>query len=162
MSNETHFLSVEGKTGRMIAIRLNRGTDLVQGVIDACKKHGIRSGGITAMIGSLATGAQYKFIALDQNMKTGAGFTEMQTIESPVEILSGQGIICEKGDDLFIHLHAVMVDINGKVIGGHVERGYNCFALNTLEVIVEELENAVFRREIAEDTGFMVSIPRQV
>ncbi|MBP1155762.1 MULTISPECIES: DUF296 domain-containing protein [unclassified Paenibacillus] len=162
LANGEGFTSAEGKTGRLIAIRLDRGTDLVQGVIDACKKYGVRSGGITAMVGSLAAGAQYRFVALDSNAITGAGFTEMQTIDSPVEVLSGQGIICEKGDDLFIHLHAVMVDIHGKVIGGHIERAYNCYALNTLEVIVQELDNAVFRRELAEDTGYTVSMPRQL
>lgn len=156
------YAAAAASTGRMIAIRLNRGTDLVQGVIDACKEHGVRSGGITAMIGSLAAGAQYRYVALDPKAISGAGFTDLQTIDSPVELLAGQGIICEKGDDLFIHLHAVMVNIRGEIIGGHIERGYHCYALNTLEVIVQEMEGAVFRREFDEDTGYIVSMPRQV
>jgi predicted DNA-binding protein with PD1-like motif len=160
MSIEEGFVAAEGKTGRMLAIRLSRGTDLVQGVIDACKKYGIRSGGITAMIGSLAAGAQYLYIAYDEKAKTGAGFTEMQTINSPVEVLSAQGIICDKGDDLYIHLHAVLVDVDGKIIGGHIQRGYHCYALNTLEVIVQEIENVVIGRELAEDSGYTVSMPR--
>jgi predicted DNA-binding protein with PD1-like motif len=156
------FVAAEGKTGRMIAIRLNRGTDLVQGVVDACKKYGIRSGAVTAMIGSLAGGAQLRYIALDPSAKTGAGFTDFQTIEHPTELLSGQGIICDNGDDLYIHLHAVLIDINGKIHGGHIQRDYKCYALNTLEVVVQEMTGAIFGRALAEDTGYTVSMPKQL
>lgn len=161
MSEQTRFVSAMGKTGRVVAVRLNKGTDLVQGIIDACKKHGIRSGWISSMIGSLQAGAQYVAIAMDPRAKTGVGFTERKTIEGPVEILSGQGMIADKGDDLFVHLHAVFVGLDGKVIGGHVERGF-AKALNTLEVVIVELEDAVIKRELDEETGYTVCMPRPV
>lgn len=161
MTINEQFVSAEGKARRMIAIRLSRGTDLVQGLIDACKKHGVRSGGICSMIGSLAAGSQYVAIALDPNAKTGAGFTDRITIESPVEVLSGQGVICDRGDDLYVHLHCVTVDINGTVRGGHVERGY-CQAMNTLEIVILEGEDVVFRREYDEATGYTVAMPRSL
>jgi hypothetical protein len=144
----------------VVAIRLNKGTDLVQGVIDACKKHGIRSGWISSMIGSLEAGAKYVAVGLDPKAKTGVGFTGFKTIDGPVEILSGQGMIADNGDDLYVHLHAVFVGLDGKVIGGHVERGYGK-ALNTLEVVVVETEHIVIGRELDEETGYTVCMPRQ-
>ncbi|PLR79789.1 hypothetical protein CVD25_22800 [Bacillus canaveralius] len=154
------FWSAEGKSNRMVAARILPGTDLISGLIDVCQKHGIKAGGIASMIGSLKT-AQYQAIQPDPNSKTGASFTERMTAEGPVELLSGQGLICQREDGMFIHLHAVMVDKNQKVFGGHIERGY-CSVLNTLEVIIVEGEEMLLRREYDEETGFIQTVPKNI
>jgi predicted DNA-binding protein with PD1-like motif len=158
MSSEQRFWSVEGKSNRMIVARILPGSDLILGLIEVCQRYNVKAGGIASMIGSLKT-AQYQAIQADPNSKTGASFTERLTAEGPIELLSGQGLICQREDGMFIHLHATMVDKNQKVFGGHIERGY-CTVLNTLEVIIVEGEDILLSREYDDETGFIQTVPK--
>ncbi|GGG19130.1 PPC domain-containing DNA-binding protein [Paenibacillus abyssi] len=160
MGTEQRFWSAEGKSNRVIAARILPGSDVILGIIEVCRKYNIKAGGIASMIGSLKT-AQYQAIQPDPNSKTGASFTDKMTAEGPVELLSGQGLICQREDGMFIHLHTVMVDKNQKVFGGHIERGF-CTVLNTLEIIIVESENIVLHREHDEETGFVQTVPKKV
>ena len=45
----------EGKLGRIIALRLTPGTDVLLGLTEACKRAGINNGVILSAIGSLDT-----------------------------------------------------------------------------------------------------------
>ncbi|SDI89570.1 PPC domain-containing DNA-binding protein [Natribacillus halophilus] len=158
MEKNNRIWSTEGTSKRMIAVRVLPGSDAVQGLIDACQKHGIKAGGIASMIGSFQN-AQFMCIEPDPTSKTGASFTGKMDVEGPVELLSGQGLICDQDGDIFIHLHAVMVDKNQKVFGGHIERGY-CTVLNTLEVIIVEGEDMILSRENDSETGFIQTVPK--
>jgi hypothetical protein len=158
MANKNNYTAAEGKPGKLLSVRLAPGCDLVQGIIDACKAHGIKSGGITNLLGSLSK-VKYKAIAKDESIKTGAGFVEVNDIQGPVEFLSGQGIICEEDGEMFIHLHGVMSDINHHVFGGHIERG-DCKVLNTFELIISEAKGFTFSREMDAASGMVVSFPR--
>ncbi|MDQ0219418.1 DNA-binding protein [Peribacillus cavernae] len=154
------FWSAEGKSNRIIAARILPGSDLILGLIDVCQKYNVKAGGISSMIGSLET-AEYQTIQPDPNSKTGASFTERMVAEGPVELLSGQGLICQREEGMFIHLHAVMVDKNQKVFGGHIERGF-CTVLNTLELIIVEGENLLLSREYDDETGFIQTVPKNI
>jgi predicted DNA-binding protein with PD1-like motif len=160
MTNEVRFWAAEGKTNRVIAARILPGSDIIMGLIEVCQKYNIKAGGIASMIGSLKT-VQFMAIQPDPKSKTGASFTERLTMEGPVELLGAQGLICQREDGMFIHLHATMVDKNQKVCGGHIERGY-CTVLNTLEVIIVEAENILLNREMDDETGFVQTVPRNV
>jgi predicted DNA-binding protein with PD1-like motif len=161
LSPGQRFWAAEGKTNRVIAARILPGSDLILGVIDVCTHYGIKAGGIASMIGSLKT-AEYLAIQPDSNSKTGASFTDRLVAEGPVELLSGSGHICQREDgSMWVHLHAVMVDKNQNVFGGHIERGY-CSVLNTLEVIIVESENIILSREQDDETGFIQTVPRNV
>lgn len=49
------FDSQSGSTGRVMVARLYPGEDLLTGIGEACKKHGIKYGIITSCIGSLSS-----------------------------------------------------------------------------------------------------------
>ena len=58
-----------------------------------------------------------------------------------MEILSAQGVVCEKEEGgTHIHLHAVLCDKEGDVIGGHIVPGDNP-ALATIDLIITEIKD---------------------
>ena len=50
----------EGRLGRVIALRLKPGTDVLLGLTEACKRAGINNGVIRSAIGSLGGGSYCK------------------------------------------------------------------------------------------------------
>ena len=159
MHKHSNVFNVSGMPGRMLALRLGPGADLVSGIISACKENGIKAGGIMSMLGSL-TEAKFFAVAADPSSKTGAGFSEKKVVQGPVEFLSGQGIICDKDGEMFIHLHGVMSDVHSNVFGGHIEQG-DCTVANTFEAIILEGQDFIFSREVDKVSGVTVSFPKK-
>ncbi len=63
-----------------------------------------------------------------------------------MELLSGQGSIGQgKNEEIFIHLHAVVSDKEGKIRGGHLVEGANP-VLITSEIVIVEVEGVKMRR----------------
>jgi hypothetical protein len=50
------------------------------------------------------------------------------------------------------HLHFSISDGNGKTIGGHLESG--CKIYTTAEMVIAVIEDVVYKRELAEDSGY--------
>lgn len=64
------------------------------------------------------------------------------------EIVSMTGTVSIHGS----HLHISVSDEDGRTIGGHLESG--CKIYTTAEIIIAVFENVVYKREIAEDSGY--------
>ncbi len=125
-------------SSRAAIIRVLPGNDIIEGVEEACKNLGIKSGAITSCIGSLQRASL--MIAVPLNNKIGAGYSDPKMIEGPLELLSGQGTIGQqKEGEISLHLHGVVSDKEGHVHGGHMVRGENP-VLITSEVMVTQIE----------------------
>ncbi|MBW1692153.1 MAG: DNA-binding protein [Deltaproteobacteria bacterium] len=111
----------EGHLSKAVTIRVLPGSDVIEGIEEACQNLGIKSGAIISCIGSLQRAS-------------------VLVAEGPLELLSGQGTIGreEEGEIITVHIHGVVSDKEGHLHGGHLVRGENP-VLITCEVMVAQL-----------------------
>lgn len=141
-----------GKFGKMIPVRLQPGTDLMNGLKKVCEDNGVRHGALLVGIGSLQ---KVTFMILEPNEKAkiGAAYTEPKVIPGPIEILGVQGVIFESDTgDVVLHLHGAFCDKDGKVFGGHVVAGENPI-LATLDAVIGETTGVNLTMKVDDDTG---------
>ncbi len=147
----------KGDSPELVAVRLSPGTDMVEGIRAACGELHVGSGNIVSCIGSLRQTAY--MVAVPLKNKIGAGYGDSVHEEGPIELLSGQGSIGrEEGGELFIHLHAVMCDQNGRVFGGHVIAGESP-VLITAEIGILRAKGLEQKRTWDASVGMDILIP---
>ena len=152
------FVSVEAHKGRTIAARLTPGTDLVSGIEAVCQKHHIEYGYFGSVMGSLSQ-ATYIVPLKDPTQPLGFRFCEPIEVDGPIDLLGGQGVICqsEKGERM-IHLHAHGVTPDRVVFGGHFSAGGNP-VLATIDLVIVEFDGAKLMRRYDPQSGLMVFSP---
>ena len=121
----------------VIAIRLKPGEDLKQSLLRYCIDQEIDAAYMLSCVGSLRQAA-IRFA----NQPEGTGF------EQPLEIVSLEGTLSQYG----IHLHIVVSDSEGQVIGGHLMDGSTIYT--TAEIVLGIVLNTIFKREIDPLTGY--------
>lgn len=131
---------------------LSQGVDLMEGILEECRKHNITSGMITS-IGSLRK-AGYVLFKTDNGYPNGYG-NEL-TVSNPVELVNCTGFICEdENGDLDLHLHGMVVEEDGKMSAGHFLKGKNP-ALITVEFAILYGNEVQASRVFDESLGFSV------
>ncbi len=123
-----------GALAELVLVRLLPGTDVIEGVAEACRQHDIPSGSILSCIGSLRRASF--FVVTPMSNPLGGGYSDPISLPGPVELISSQGTIGrgEQGN-LFIHLHGALSDSAGHTHGGHLIEGA-CPVLITCEVLI--------------------------
>ena len=99
---------------RVIWVEVKHGDDLLKTISAACLENDIKSGFIT-VIGALQ---KAKFGYYSQKEKK----YQENSIEEPLEIISGLGNVSVKDGKPFVHLHISLADNKGNVFGGHLDR----------------------------------------
>jgi predicted DNA-binding protein with PD1-like motif len=131
---------------------LTKGTDLMDGIIAECAKHGIESGAVTC-IGSLETATYVHGV---EGPDGNPAYSETKVIQGPMELLNGTGFLCRNDQDqLDMHFHGMIVDKEGRIWGGHFLRGKNPI-LVTLEFIMTTGESVRATRSFDQGLGFQV------
>ncbi len=126
--------SATGAISEWVMVRLLPGTDVIEGIAEACRQHGIQSGSITTCIGSLRRASFFVVTPMDNPL--GGGYSEPICLPGPVELISSQGTIGrDEAGNLFIHLHGAISDSAGRTHGGHLIAGA-CPVLITCEVMI--------------------------
>ena len=158
MSPDKQFVSVEAHKGRTVAAHLKPGTDLVSWIEAVCQKHHIQYGYFGSVMGSLAK-ATYILPYKDPTAPLGFRFCEPIEVEGPIELLGGQGVICqtEKGE-MMIHLHAQGMTPDRVAFGGHFSAGGNP-VLATIDLVIVEFDGAKLMRRYDPESGLMVFSP---
>ena len=91
--------------------------------------------------------------------KAGAGYSDPNSVEGPIGILSAQGTIgLEENGDLFTHVHALLGDKTGKIFGGHLVKG-TCPVLVTCEIMINAYDTIRLRRTYDPEVDFKVLMP---
>lgn len=156
--NEIRVSSAAGRAGRVIAARILPGGDFLEGIEKICRDNGVRYATVVCCIGSLQK-ATFCILAPMDERKIGFGYGEPFVVEGPVEILSAQGLVCEGEDGgVDIHLHAVLCDKKGSVIGGHVVPGGNP-TLATIDLVLTEVVDARLMRRYDPETELTMFTP---
>jgi uncharacterized protein len=130
--------SALGRSGRVLAVRLLPGQDVVEGIIGLVKEKNLRSGTITA-IGSLrsATVVYPNSMEFGDNPMDVAVFYKM---EGPVELGIGHGVFGrEEGGEVGMHFHGVIMDKNGNMRTGNLVPG-SAPVLATVDLTIQEFE----------------------
>ena len=150
----------QGHLGRVLAIRLRPGTDVLKGLEEACNRSGINSGVILSAIGSLDGVAYCNPVELPEK-KAGYGYGEVLHLTGPIELTNGSGIICHDAEgNTNLHVHMALSDRYGKAHGGHLVEGTK--VLLTVDVIIAEIEGMVMGRQFDENLEVPIFAPRQV
>ena len=148
----------QGKLGRVIALRLKPGTDVLLGLQEACERNGINNGVILSAIGSL-TGVQY-CNPVELPTKAGYGYGEILHLTGPIELTNASGIICHDDEgNPNLHVHISLSDRHGNAHGGHLVEGTK--VLLTVDVILAEIEGLVMGRKFDEELEVPLFAPRQ-
>jgi len=150
--------SVCGKLGKMVAVRLLPGTDLMNGLKKVCEDNGVRHGIPLTAIGSLRK-LTIQVLVPNEKVKLGAAYTQPQTIPGPIEILGIQGVIVEtETGEVALHLHGIFCDKDGKTFGGHIVPGENPI-LATLDAVIGEVAGVRLTRRYDEETDLNLFSP---
>ena len=148
----------QGKLGRVIAVRLKPGTDVLLGLQEACERNGINNGVILSAIGSLQDPHFCNPVELPT--KAGYGYGETLHLTGPIELTSASGIICHDDEgNTNLHVHMTVTDRHGNAHGGHLVEGTK--VLLTVDVILAEIEGLVMGRKFDEELQVPLFAPRQ-
>lgn len=123
--------------GRLYAFRLKPGDDLLEGIRSFVKERQLRAVAIVTCVGSL-TRANLRYAHTGKWVEINGYF----------EIVSLVGTVDPVGE----HLHIGLADSEGVSIGAHFGTGSSVFT--TAEVILAELEDYDFNRELCTLSGY--------
>ena len=148
----------QGRLGRIIALRLTPGTDVLLGLTEACKRAGINNGVILSGIGSL-NGVQY-CNPVELPPKAGYGYGETLHLTGPIELTNASGIICHDDEgNTNLHVHMTVTDRHGNAHGGHLVEGTK--VLLTTDVVIAEINGIVMGRKFDNELEVPLFAPRQ-
>ena len=149
-----------GRLGKLVPVRLRRGTDLMTGLKEVCEANGIKQGAVLAGIGSLQK-MTYQVLAPKPETRLGAGYTDPQVIQGPVEIVTLQGVVFQSEDgETLLHVHGTFSYQHGKVYAGHVVTGENP-VLATLDGIIAEVADVRLVRRLDAEVGLGLFTPEK-
>lgn len=126
---------------KLYTFRIKPGNDLKTELEKFVKANDIQAGFIVTCVGGLSQATMRMAGALPDKQ-------DIRTYEGDFEITSLVGTVSING----VHIHMAISDKDGKSFGGHLKEG--TIIHPTAEVVIGEDEQAVYTRELDEETGF--------
>jgi uncharacterized protein len=123
---------------KLHTLRLLPSIDLKIEILNLCTEKNISAGVVLSSVGSLKI-ANLRF----SDQKNGT------VLHGPFEILSLNGTLSKNG----LHLHISISDHTGLTLGGHLLDG--CLIHTTCELVIGEIEDTIFSRELDPVTNYM-------
>jgi len=130
-------ISVTPSAARFYAFRLKPGEDLLEGIRAVVNTLELKAVSIVSCVGSL-TRANLRFAHTGVFVERTGHF----------EIVSLVGTVDAKGE----HLHISISDCVGTTLGAHFGPGSSVYT--TAEVVIAELTDLSFRREMCDKSGY--------
>jgi predicted DNA-binding protein with PD1-like motif len=140
------MLSTESRRGRRILARLDRGTDLFDGVRALCQQHAIRCGELRA-IGALEMA---ELAAFDQGSRRWK--PSRVVAEGGLELLHLHGNISEERGAVSIQAQATLMrdrDVGFELVGGNLRAA----VVYSIELVIETFDDVLLRRQTDTATG---------
>lgn len=126
---------------KLYTFRIKPGNDLKTELERFVKTNNIQAGFIVTCVGGLSQATMRMAGALPDKQ-------DIRTYKGDFEIISLVGTVSVNG----VHLHMAISDKEGQSFGGHLKEG--TIIHPTAEVVIGEDEQAVYIRELDEETGF--------
>jgi len=133
------------KFGETYYIRMDKGDEIVSGIIDVCKKEKIRSA-VFSGIGGCSE-------AQIQTFLPETGTFESQTVRGMLELVSMTGNIVSDKEELYHHTHAVFSYKDGErhcIAAGHIK---SVTVLYTAEIELRPVVGGTIERQFDSETG---------
>lgn len=127
------------------AFRLTRGQDLKREIIAYCQRENIKAGVVLSAVGCIS----HLHIRL-------AEAKDYIDKEEHYELVSITGTV----SDTDVHIHISAADNTGKTVGGHLKDG--TIVDTTCEVVIYELKEYIFDRELDKETGYDELLIRKI
>ena len=124
---------VEGKVGKVLLVKLEKGDDLLRSIKKAAEENSIKAGSWYA-IGTLSTAKFYFYRPKPSPI----------LLEEPLEIVACSGSISNRGNEIIVHGHIDVTDEKFESHGGHLLEGSFVDAMafiTILEVIGADLSS---------------------
>jgi len=127
----------QGRTGRVVAARIEPGQDTVETIIELIKESGFKAGTVTA-IGSLLAATVMLPHTTDMNRPL-SEIISPYTMEGPVELGIGWGIFGTDADgQVLMHIHGLILDKQGNMRCGNLVPG-SAPVMVTVDLTIQEL-----------------------
>jgi predicted DNA-binding protein with PD1-like motif len=139
------MLVAESRLGRRLIGRLDRGTDLLEGLAEVCRTHGVRAGELRAL------GALEQAVVGEYDQRTRAP-RPPRRFDAQFEIVSLYGNVSEREGKLFVRAGVTLSrerDNGIELIGGQLVSG-RVFAV---EFVIETFDDLILRRMADAATG---------
>jgi hypothetical protein len=139
------MIVAESRRGRRLVGRLDKGTDLLEGLAEVCRVRDVRAAEVRA-IGSVD---QVVLAEYDQRARQ---YRPSRRFDAQFEIASLSGNVSEKDGKLFVHAHISLSrerDNGIELIGGHMISG-RVFAA---EFVIDVFDDLILRRAADAQTG---------
>ena len=139
------MIVAESRRGRRLVGRLDKGTDLLEGLAEVCRARDVRAGEVRA-IGSVD---QVVLAEYDQRARQ---YRPTRRFDAQFEIVSLSGNVSEKDGKLFVHAHIGLSrerDNGIELIGGHMISG----RVYAVEFVIEVFDDLILRRAADAQTG---------
>lgn len=134
--------TVAFKEGRHFLARLPKDVDLISAIETLCTGEDLQTA-VFSLVGSVTTAT---LGAYDQAQQVYVTFQKSE----PMEIVSCTGNVSLKDGQPFIHAHAVLTDMNGVAVGGHIFSDTTIYAG---EIHLQELLGTSLERKHDAHTG---------
>ncbi len=136
----------EGRTGRVVFVRIKAGADFAKSVKDAFAKSGFLVASVSVAIGSLR---KVRFVFVNKDGRYASPVEK----EGMFELISAGGFLSRVSGEIETHIHFAFADNEGKVYGGHMlEEGNIVYA--TAEVRIDEIEEVKIAKSFDRETNF--------
>ncbi len=123
------------KSGDLIALRLNRGEEIVSSVKSVCEKEHVTFGSI-AGIGAVGHAVVGLYRVAERKYYK-------NTFDGEMEMTSLLGNSTEKDGQIYLHLHANFARADGQVVGGHLNEAA---ISGTAEIFIRTAQGSIGRK----------------
>ncbi|MBW1742521.1 MAG: DNA-binding protein [Deltaproteobacteria bacterium] len=130
------------EAGRCILSKLPHGKDLIRTLENFCVQNSIQTA-VFSVIGAVTSATLGSY---DQNQQVYVTYKK----EEPLEIVNCTGNVSLKDGQVAVHAHAVLADMDGQTIGGHV---FSDTVIYAGEMYIRELLGTPPEREYDDTTG---------
>ncbi len=138
---------------------LPQGADLLEGLRDALKARGVMHAAVTF---SAARFDRFSYLTgqPDHSGERAATYGAPTDLDGPVDLIGANAIVgCDGAGVALVHCHAVVVDRDGRVHGGHVPPGSGRLGRGGAVAWVAVLDGAGFRVAYDSETNYPIFGP---
>lgn len=153
------ILSVPARSGGEFRVVLPEGRDLLGGLVTVLREIGIVSAAV-ALIGGRFRHMHYLTGQPCNDGTRVATYGEPTILEGPVRLVSGNAFLgLDQRGRPIVHCHAVVIDRQGQVHGGHLPPGVCIVGADGIVAHVAAIEDAALAVRHDDETNFPVFHP---
>lgn len=145
-----------------LRVALAGGQDLLRGLVAALAERDVRHAAVQVLAADIARMA-YLTGAEDSSGQRVATYGPPTWLQGPVTLLGANGILGPGPDgDTLLHCHAVVVDAEGRLHGGHLPPGDVLLGAGAAVALATPLREAAFAAVYDSETNYPLFQPQKM